>query len=109
MINTNKLFELLDKDPNLTRLHNLEKVLDKNEDIKELIAKKQNISKQLMNARALRLTNAVNEFKAEYETVNQQLMDYPFISEYFDLLDYYNDLLKNMISYLEFKINNGLK
>ena len=108
MTSTQKLFELLDNDPNVIRLHNLEKALDNNQEIKDLIAKKQNISKQLMNAKALRLPNAIKDFKAQYDSINMQLIDYPFVEEYFDLLNYYNELLKDIIDYLERKINKGL-
>ena len=104
-----KLFDILDKDPYLKRLHELEEVLDKNKDIKDLIASKQEVSKQLMNAKVLGLTNTVADYKKAYDEINQKLIDYPFVEEYLELLDYYNDLLKDMISYLEHRINRGLK
>ncbi len=104
-----KLFDVLDRDPNLIRLQELEKVLDNRNEIKDLIHKKQEISKQMMNSKVIGLKNAYKDFKEQYDKINNDLLDFPFVCEYIDLLDYYNQLLSEMISYLETKINNGLK
>lgn len=109
MTSLDKLFEVLDSDPNLKRLHDLESYFDSNEDIVNLIKQKQNISKQIIQAKVLGLSEAYKTFKEEYNQINQQIEDYPLLNEYIDLLDYYNSLKASIVEYLENKINKKLK
>jgi hypothetical protein len=60
-----KLFEILDSDPNLKRLHDLEAYFDSNEDIVKLIKQKQNISKQIIQAKMMGLIETYKEYRNE--------------------------------------------
>lgn len=108
MINLDNLFRLLDKDPYLERLHHLEAAMDSNKEIVNLINKKKEISKNMINSKVIGLTNNYESLKNEYNTINEQIKDVPFLDEYLDLLEYYNDYLKTIISYLEDGINKEL-
>lgn len=108
MINLDNLFRVLDKDPYLKRLWRLESAMDKNQDIVNLINKKKEISKNMINSKVIGLTNNYNELKNEYNKINEQIKDIPFLDEYLDLLDYYNEYLKTIVSYLEESINKEL-
>ncbi len=108
MINLDNLFAILDKDPYLTRLWRLEKAMDENKDIVDLINKKKEISKNMINSKVIGLTNNYQTLKEEYDKVNEKIKDIPFLDEYLDLLDYYNEYLKTIISYLESEINKEM-
>lgn len=108
MINLDNLFRLLDEDPYLERLHHLEAAMDSNKEIVNLINKKKEISKNMINSKVIGLTNNYESLKNEYNTINEQIKDVPFLDEYLDLLEYYNDYLKTIISYLEDGINKEL-
>lgn len=108
MINLDNLFHVLDKDPYLQRLWHLESAMDKNEEIVNLINKKKEISKNMINSKVVGLTNNYEALKSEYNNINEQIKDVPFLDEYLDLLAYYNDYLKTIISYLEESINKEL-
>ncbi len=108
MINLDNLFALLDKDPYLERMHNLEMSMDQNKEIVNLINKKKEISKNMINSKVIGLTNNYLALKNEYDIINEQIKDIPFLDEYLDLLEYYNDYLKTIISYLEDAINKEL-
>lgn len=108
MINLDSLFHVLDKDPYLQRLWRLENAMDKNEEIVNLINRKKEISKNMINSKVIGLTNNYEALKSEYDNINEQIKDIPFLDEFLDLLDYYNQYLKTIISYLEESINKEL-
>lgn len=109
MTSLDKLFEILDSDPNLKRLHDLEAYFDSNEDIVKLIKQKQNISKSIVQAKMMGLIETYKEYRNEYKKINEQIEDFPLLNEYIDLLEYYNDLLVSILDYLGNKINRSLK
>lgn len=109
MTSLDKLFIELDKDRNIKRLHELEASFDKNEEIKKLITRKQEVSKNMINSKLAHLTNNYNELKKEYDSIYEKFKEIPNLDEYLDLLDYYNGQLSSIIYYLENKINESLK
>ncbi len=108
MNSLDKLFTYFDNDQNIKRLHALEKAFDSDTEISKLINLKQEYSKQMINAKYLRLTNTYNDYREKYDQVNKKLMDYPFLDEYMDLLNYYNNLLKDIINYIETNVNKKI-
>jgi cell fate (sporulation/competence/biofilm development) regulator YmcA (YheA/YmcA/DUF963 family) len=106
--NLEELKNYLSNDAGVKRLHELEKFFDNNKEVFDLINKKKEISKQLVNARYLKLFNQAEKLKKEYDDINQQIYNYPLLAEYLELLDnYHNDYL-NIISYIEKNINRRL-
>lgn len=106
MINLDNLFNVLALDPYLERLKKLEKAMDSNPEIIDLIKQKQQISQNMINSKVIGLTNNYLALKEEYNQIEEKIKDIPFLDEYLDLLNYYNTYLKTIMSYLEDKINN---
>ncbi len=106
MINLDNLFNVLALDPYLERLKKLEKAMDSNPEIIDLIKQKQQISQNMINSKVIGLTNNYLALKDEYNQIEDKIKDIPFLDEYLDLLNYYNTYLKTIMSYLEYKINN---
>ncbi len=106
MINLDNLFNVLALDPYLERLKKLEKAMDSNPEIIDLIKQKQQISQNMINSKVIGLTNNYLALKEEYNQIEDKIKDIPFLDEYLDLLNYYNTYLKTIMSYLEDKINN---
>lgn len=106
MINLDNLFNVLAHDPYLERLKKLEKAMDSNPEITNLIKQKQQISQNMINSKVIGLTNNYLALKEEYNQIEEKIKDIPFLDEYLDLLNYYNTYLKTIMSYLEDKINN---
>lgn len=106
MINLDNLFNVLALDPYLERLKTLEKAMDSNPEIIDLIKQKQQISQNMINSKVIGLTNNYLALKEEYNQIEDKIKDIPFLDEYLDLLNYYNTYLKTIMSYLEDKINN---
>lgn len=106
MINLDNLFNVLALDPYLERLKKLEKAMDSNPEIIDLIKQKQQISQNMVNSKVIGLTNNYLTLKEEYNQIEEKIKDIPFLDEYLDLLNYYNTYLKTIMSYLEDKINS---
>ena len=108
MISLDKLYSYFEQDKNYIRLKELENSFDQNKDVLNLIKRKQEVSKNLVNSRALHLSKNSKALKDEYDKINEELENYPLLGEYLDLLEYFNNLLQEIIFYLEKNINNNL-
>ena len=108
MISLDKLYSYFEQDKNYIRLKELENMFDQNKDVLNLIKRKQEVSKNLVNSRALHLYENSKALKDEYDKINEELENYPLLGEYLDLLEYFNNLLQEIIFYLEKNINNNL-
>jgi len=104
-----KLYELFDNDSNIKRLRSLENLFDKNSEIVDLINQKQHISKEMINAKMIRLDETYLDYKRQYEEINEKIKNYPLLDEYVDLLEYYNNFLYNIVDYIEKNINKEIR
>lgn len=108
MINLDKLYTYLKSDSNYIRLKELETYFDSNSHVLDLINRKQEISKNLVNSRYVGLRENAKNLKEEYDKINEEILNTPLLTEYLDLLDYYYNLLSEITSYIENKINKSL-
>ncbi len=108
MINLDKLYNYFESDKNFKRLKELEEYFDTNLEVKELIKRKQEVSKNLVNSRFIVLKENSRLLKEEYDSINEQISNIPLLNEYLDLLDYFYNELKEITNYLEENINKGI-
>lgn len=109
MNNKEKLLTDIKNDDSVKRCHELERMIDENKEIKSLLNKKKHISKEMVAARHIGLTNTYNDYKRQYDEIDKEIAKYPFVNEYLELLDYlYNDL-EIMTDYITSKINKELE
>lgn len=108
MINLDKLYKYFLSDPNYIRLKELEKYFDSNDQVLNLIKRKQELSKNLVNSRFVGLRENAKRLKEEYDKINEEIINIPLLEEYLDLLDYYYNLLQEISSYIENKINKSI-
>ena len=98
MNNKEKLLTDIKNDESVKRCHELERMIDE-----------KHISKEMVAARHIGLTNTYNDYKRQYEEIDKEIAKYPFVNEYLELLDYlYNDL-EIMTDYITSKINKELE
>ncbi len=109
MNSKDKLIQDLKNEPYVKRLNEIELIIDQNEEIKELLNKKKDISKKIVLARKLGLKNTVQSYQIEYNEIDEKIANYPLVEEYMDLLDMANNDLELMVNYIEEKINHKLK
>lgn len=90
------------------RLKALEGVLDKNPQLQSLISNLKEKQKQMVNAKEFHQPNQYAIYKKEYDDLYAQILDFPFVEEYLEVLENINSTLKNITGTIETIINNKL-
>ena len=109
MNSVDTLVSKLKNDETVKRIIELEKFIDNNQELKELIIRRNDVSKLILNSKRAGLINAYNDYKNEYDMITEKIMSYPFVEEYLDLLNQFNNEVKLINEYLENKINKILE
>jgi len=105
-----KIISYFNSNVEIIRLKQLEKLIDKDEVLKEKIKDLKIIQQKMINSKEYNLINQYKIDKKSYDNLLSDINDYPFMSEYLDLLDYANNELKylsNGISEEIDKLING--
>ena len=91
------------------RIHSLEKYIDNNEELNFKLNELKNIQKKMINAKEFNQINQYKVYKEEYENLYNEVLEFPFVEEYLELLDEANNKLLDICYIIENKINNELK
>lgn len=94
--------------PEIKRLKELEAVLDSNAQLDEKIFALKQKQKQMVNAKEYHQLKQYNAYSSEYHQIYQEILDFPFVEEYLDLLELVNNELLNITNIIEKKINKKL-
>ena len=103
----NEIINEISKLPEYKRIKELEPLIDKNEDIKLLLDNIILKEKELVDARYYHKENE-KELKNEYNNLKEELLNYPFMEEYLELLDYFDILLKNISNKINYEISKEI-
>ena len=76
--------------------------------LKEKIDALKNKQKQMINAKEFNQWNQYAIYKKEYDNIYKDILEYPFMEEYLDLLNEANEILGNISYIIENKINKCL-
>ena len=104
MNSKDKIISYFNSNVEIIRLKQLEKLIDKDEVLKEKIKDLKIIQQKMINSKEYNLINQYKIDKKSYDNLLSDINDYPFMSEYLDLLDYANNELK----YLSNNINEEI-
>ncbi len=105
----NKLTELFLELPEVKRIKELEKFINNNLTLNEKINNLKLIQKKLVNAKEYHQQKQYILYKEEYDKVYSEILDFPFVEEYLELLEDVNQLLNQVTGIIEDKINGFLK
>lgn len=94
--------------PLVQRIHELEGYIDSNKKLNESIKQLKDLQKQMVHAKEYHQPNQYQEYKKEYDSLYNEILDIPFIEEYLDLLDEANQLLLDIANHIQTKINHVL-
>ncbi len=92
--------------PEVKRIHELEPFIDKNEEIKNQFLELKKKQRLMVLKKEKHL-----DYKKELEDYNltkEALLDMPFVEEYLELVEYIHNLLKDLTSGIEDRINRLL-
>lgn len=105
----NRLKEEFLKSPEVKRIHELEKLFNDNEEIKQILQQIKLVQKKLVNAKEFNQAKQYAVYEKEYNSLNEKLLDYPFFEEYVELLEVTHDRLEQIAFLIETKVNTKLK
>ncbi len=95
--------------PWFERLKELEQVIDCNADLSLKIRRLKQTQKKMVQSEEAGKIREWTHLSEEYETIFKEVLDFPFVEEYLDLLDLAYDKLKTAQYIAEQKINRCLK
>ena len=105
----NKLKEEFLNTELVKRIHSLEKYIDNNEKLNTKLKELKNLQKKMVNAKEFNQMNQYKEYKDEYDNLYNEVLDFPFVEEYLELLEEANNKLLDICFIIENKINKELK
>lgn len=91
--------------PEVKRIHELEPYIDSNENIKNKLKELKAIQKKMVNSKEYNQINQYNAQKKEYELKKEELLDIPFVEEYLELISIVDEMLVDVASSIESKID----
>lgn len=100
----NVIIKLLKEDPKLKRFQKMALVINEDQDIKNKINEIKNIQKEILNVKHLNKTNAIKALQKQYDGLMVELLEYPLLNTYLDLLNYYNELILTIKGIIESEI-----
>lgn len=105
----NKLINAVEELEIIKRIKALEKIIDSNESLNNKIDLLKETQKKMVNAKEFNQYNQYLEYKKEYDDMYEEILDFPFVEEYLELLDEANNLLLDVSYIIEKKINSQIK
>lgn len=105
----NKLKEEFLNTELVKRIHSLEKVIDSNVELNNKLDTLKELQKKMVNSKEFNQINQYKVYKDEYDKLYTEVLEFPFVEEYLDLLEEANNKLLDICYIIENKINNELK
>ena len=105
----NKLKEEFANTELVKRIQSLEYIIDNNNVLNEKLASLKALQKKMINAKEFNQVNQYKAYKKEYDSLYEEILEFPFVEEYLDLLEEANNTLLDICYIIENKINKELK
>lgn len=105
----NKLKEEFQNTELVKRIQGLEKIIDNNPELNQKLDLLKDLQKKMVNAKEFNQINQYKVYKEEYDTLYNEVLEFPFVEEYLELLDEANNTLLDICYIIENKINKELK
>ncbi len=105
----NKLKEEFLNTDLVKRIQSLEKIIDNNPTLNEKLNSLKDLQKKMVNAKEFNQINQYKAYKEEYDKLYAEILEFPFVEEYLELLEQANNILLDICYIIENKINKELK
>ena len=109
MNSTKKIIEYLNNLEEVKRFKRLEEIINNNLTIKNKFNELNDIKKKMVNSKEFNQINQYSIYKKEYDKIYNELIDMPFVEEYFELKEYVYNLLNNLKNDIEYQIEELIK
>ena len=104
-----KLIQMIKEDPNIIRYRKIEELIHKDQELGRKMNQLKAIQKQLVNAKELQKTQAIQTYQNAFDALYEEIESYPLIPEYLALQSDINAMLKEIQSIIEEGIENDFK
>ena len=109
MNSTKEIIDYLNNLEEVKRFKKLEEIINNNSSIKNKLNELNDIKKKMVNSKEFNQINQYSLYKKEYDNIYKELIDMPFIEEYFELKEYVYNLLTNLKNDIEYQIEDIIK
>jgi len=106
---TKEIIEYLNNLEEVKRFKKLEEIINNNLTIKNKLNELNDIKKKMVNSKEFNQINQYSIYKKEYDKIYNELIDMPFVEEYFELKEYVYNLLNNLKNDIEYQIEELIK
>ncbi len=104
----NKLLNYFNNIPEVIRLKELKNYIESNEKIINKFDEIKNVQKQIVNAKEFNQINQLKVYEDDYERLNQELLDIPFVEEYLELMNYVDQMINSFVKEVEYQIDKKI-
>lgn len=101
MTEKDKLIQMILQNEDVQRYKRIEKSINSNESLKNKINYLKVVQKQLINAKQLEKKQAIIEFESRYQTLLNEIEEYPLMSDYLALQGDINEMIQTIQSIIE--------
>ena len=109
MSEKDKLIQMVKENETIIRYKKIEKIINEHQEIKEKIQKLKAIQKQLVNAKEIGKTEAVNAFQEKFDVLYKEIEEFPLMSEYLALQSDINDMMQTIQDIIQEGIENDFE
>ena len=101
MSEKDKLIEMIESHPDIIRYKKIEKLINEHQELKDKFNELKAIQKQLVNAKQIQKKEAILHFEKQYQELLDTIDNYILMSEYLELKNNKNDMLKEITKIIE--------
>ncbi len=101
MTEKEKLIKMIEDNQQIQRYKKIEKAINSNLELKAKINKLKALQKQLINAKHIEKKEAILDLEKQYETVLNEIEEYPLMSDYLALQGDINEMIQTIQSIIE--------
>ena len=102
------IINYFNEDDAVKRIKELESFIDNNKELNEKIKSLKKLQQKMMNSKEYNLINQYKLDLEEYNKLKEEILDFPFVSEYLEALEIANDKIKYLSSGIEERLKELL-
>jgi cell fate (sporulation/competence/biofilm development) regulator YmcA (YheA/YmcA/DUF963 family) len=101
MTEKEKLIKMILENESISRYRRIEQLINDHKELKVKIGELKNIQKQLVNAKEIGKSEAIQSFQQRYDDLLESIEEYPLMSDYLALQSDINEMLQSIVSIIE--------
>lgn len=109
MTEKEKLIQMLLEDEEIKRYKRIEEYINSNKELKEKFNELKAVQKQLVNAKHIGKTEAVQALETKYNDIYETIESYPLMSDYMALQSDINEMIQHVVAIIEDGLDEDFK